>query len=453
MSLLCEIISNSRKSFAEKKAGIEKILQENSSLGSADVNKVSLNPTYFGQVFEPFHAAICSSDTKVRDDLAMFLIDKGVNKARAGRMCLAFGNLKVFKYLVNEKGMNVFKTKAYESKLMKTVNMLCIAIAHENVEAVRFCISKAKSSDDLLYCDGVSVFQLITSQDREIHFPMWEELFRATDPFEFGRSARRANVVHILVKKFKMFQDDRFIDAVEWVLDHIGDDILDSRDFSGKTPFENFLRRDFLPTMYTEETRMFELLRGGVDDPLLLFKVDDLPTSTLRFLLDNEHVKADTVNPENGMTFLHVLVQQVHEDDFDGDKKRECLANIRLILQFFPGNGHVKDSAGMTPLQYAQYAGHGMEVLHLLSSPETRSVDRERSVDRDVVVRARVGSKRSKSMSLFCAICQDDDGVDEPTVLNPCGHVFCHKCISSCKKNECPVCRKRIVSLVKPFAN
>jgi ankyrin repeat protein len=63
---------------------------------------------------------------------------------------------------------------------------------------------------------------------------------------------------------------------------------------------------------------------------------------------------------------------------------------------------------------------------------------------------ARVGEKRKRSISLECVICLDDDGIEEPCVLNACGHIFCKECVSRCNL-KCPTCRKDSVSFTRIY--
>ena len=47
-----------------------------------------------------------------------------------------------------------------------------------------------------------------------------------------------------------------------------------------------------------------------------------------------------------------------------------------------------------------------------------------------------------------CSICREgfDEIIHKPHTLNPCGHCFCSKCISTLSKRECPECREKIKS-------
>ena len=43
----------------------------------------------------------------------------------------------------------------------------------------------------------------------------------------------------------------------------------------------------------------------------------------------------------------------------------------------------------------------------------------------------------------ICSVCFDESQ-HKPHTLNPCGHCFCSKCISTLSKRECPECREKI---------
>lgn len=45
-------------------------------------------------------------------------------------------------------------------------------------------------------------------------------------------------------------------------------------------------------------------------------------------------------------------------------------------------------------------------------------------------------------MSLECCVCLENEWVSQ----TPCKHFICIKCLIKLKKDECPICRKKILS-------